>query len=44
MTLLMKIIHRKTFFDAYRAAWGSLKQPQVIGLENLLRLLEEDAR
>ena len=39
----MNFIHRKAFFDAYRAAWGPLKQLQVTGLENLLRLLEEDA-
>lgn len=39
----MKTIHRKAFFDAYRAAWGPLKQSQVAGLEDLLGRLEEDA-
>lgn len=39
----MNFIHRKAFFDAYRAAWGPLKQPQVSGLEDLLGRLEEDA-
>lgn len=39
----MNFIHRKTFFGAYRAAWGPLRQPQVAGLEDLLGRLEEDA-
>lgn len=38
----MNIIDRKTFFDAYRAAWGRLSQPQVDGLESLLAALEQD--
>ena len=39
----MNFIHRKTFFGAYRAARGPLRQSQVTGLEDLLGRLEEDA-
>ena len=39
----MRQINRKKFFDGYRAAWGPLKQSQVIGLEDLLASLEADA-
>jgi len=39
----MNIIHRKTFFSAYRGAWGKLTQVQVSGLDALLSALEADA-
>lgn len=39
----MKAINRKTFFSAYRGAWGKLTQGQVNGLESLLAALEADA-
>lgn len=39
----MKAVQRKAFFDAYRAAFGTLKQSQVSGLESLLLSLEADA-
>lgn len=35
---------RQSFFDGFRAAFGSLKQEQVDGLEFLLGKLEDDAR
>ena len=39
----MKAINRKTFFSAYRGAWGKLNQGQVNGLDALLDALEADA-
>lgn len=38
----MNKIDRKTFFSAYRGAWGKLTQGQVNGLESLLGALEAD--
>ena len=37
----MKFDHQK-FFDGYRNAFGSLNQPKVEGIENLLTALEAD--